>query len=228
MVRFRPNLVIAGGIPWAEDGWRRLRMGEAEFRAVKGCDRCAIPTTDEETAVRGKEPTYTLAKHRRWDGAVWFGMNVVPLTPGATLHVGDPVEVLDSAADSGRPAALIVESLTRVRGRLRVEVAQRTLDRAVEGRIGEDHRPQSGDGHGGVDGHREVADDLAAGRADDRGADEYAAIGVLDHLDQTAGTGAVGEAARGLLELGAAGPDREPGSPLPAPRSSRRRRPRDR
>jgi len=96
MVRFRPNLVIGGGLPWAEDGWLRLRVGEAELRVVKGCDRCAIPTTDEHTAVRGKEPTYTLAKHRRWDGAVWFGMNVVPLTPGTTLHVGDEVEVLDS------------------------------------------------------------------------------------------------------------------------------------
>jgi uncharacterized protein YcbX len=96
MVRFRPNLVIGGGLPWAEDGWLRLRVGEAELRVVKGCDRCAIPTTDEATAVRGKEPTYTLAEHRRWDGAVWFGMNVVPLTPGATLRVGDEVQVLDS------------------------------------------------------------------------------------------------------------------------------------
>jgi uncharacterized protein YcbX len=96
MVRFRPNLVIGGGQPWAEDGWLRLRVGQAEFRVVKGCDRCAIPTTDEATAFRGKEPTYTLARHRRWDGAVWFGMNVVPLTPGATLRVGDDVEVLDS------------------------------------------------------------------------------------------------------------------------------------
>jgi uncharacterized protein YcbX len=95
MVRFRPNLVVRGGLPWAEDGWRRLRIGEAELRVVKGCDRCAIPATDEETAARGKEPTYTLARHRRWDGAVWFGMNLVPLTPGATLHVGDEVEVLD-------------------------------------------------------------------------------------------------------------------------------------
>jgi uncharacterized protein YcbX len=104
MVRFRPNLVIGGGLPWAEDGWLRLRVGEAELRVVKGCDRCAIPTTDETTAVRRKEPTYTLAQHRRWDGAVWFGMNVVPLTPGATLRVGDPVEVLDSrAAPDGPP-----------------------------------------------------------------------------------------------------------------------------
>jgi uncharacterized protein len=103
MVRFRPNLVVAGTLPWTEDGWRRVCVGEAEFRVVKGCDRCAIPTTDEVTAVRRKEPTYTLAQHRRWDGAVWFGMNLVPVTPGATLHIGDEVEVLDEKATTDGP-----------------------------------------------------------------------------------------------------------------------------
>lgn len=104
VVRYRPNLVVAGSAPWVEDGWRRLRVGEAEFRLVKGCDRCAIPTTDEQSAVRRKEPTYTLAQHRRWDGAVWFGMDLVPLTPGATLRVGDEVEVLEEEpAPDGPP-----------------------------------------------------------------------------------------------------------------------------
>jgi len=103
MVRFRPNVVVAGGSAWAEDGWRRLRIGEAVFRAVKGCDRCAIPTTDEQTAVRRHEPTYTLSRHRRWDGAVWFGMNLVPVTPHATLRVGDEVELLDAAAAPDGP-----------------------------------------------------------------------------------------------------------------------------
>jgi uncharacterized protein YcbX len=104
MTRFRPNLVVAGGTAWAEDGWRRLRIGDAVFRGVKGCPRCAIPATDEETGKRFKEPTYTLAKHRRWDGAVWFGMNLVPETPGATLRVGDEVELLDAVdATDGPP-----------------------------------------------------------------------------------------------------------------------------
>ena len=103
MVRFRPNLVVGGGLPWAEDGWRRLRVGEAEFRVVKGCDRCAIPTTDEETAVRAR------SRRTPWPGTAagtarsGSAMNVVPLTPGATLRVGDEVEVLDSAAASDGP-----------------------------------------------------------------------------------------------------------------------------
>ncbi len=66
MTRFRPNLVIDGTDAWAEDGWRRLRIGDAEFLAVKGCSRCAITTTDPETTERRKEPLATLARHRRW------------------------------------------------------------------------------------------------------------------------------------------------------------------
>jgi uncharacterized protein YcbX len=103
MVRFRPNLVIAGAPAFSEDGWARFRVGEATFLGVKGCARCAIPTTDHLSAVRYKEPTATLARYRRWDGAVWFGMNLVPETPGATLHVGDEVELLEVVDVSDGP-----------------------------------------------------------------------------------------------------------------------------
>jgi uncharacterized protein len=103
MVRFRANLVVAGTPAWAEDGWRRIRVGEAVFRVVKGCDRCAIPTTDAVTAERFKEPTATLARHRRWDGGVWFGMNIVPENPGATVSVGDEVEILEAVEATDGP-----------------------------------------------------------------------------------------------------------------------------
>ncbi len=104
MIRFRPNVVVDGSAAWQEDGWRRVRIGAATFRAVKGCDRCAIPTTDHVTAERFKEPTYTLAKHRRWDGGVWFGMQLVPENAGVRIQVGDEVEILSSvAAPDGPP-----------------------------------------------------------------------------------------------------------------------------
>jgi uncharacterized protein YcbX len=103
MVRFRPNIVVAGAEPWADDGWARIRLGEAVFRAVKGCPRCAIPTTDELTAERAKEPTATLARIRRWDGAVWFGTNLVCETPGVTIRVGDELEVLETRDPSDGP-----------------------------------------------------------------------------------------------------------------------------
>ena len=97
MRRFRPSVVVAGAAPWAEDGWRRLRIGEVAFRAVKGCDRCVLTTIDPDTAATGKEPIATLATCRRWDGKVWFGVNLIPdgPSPGAAIRVGDPVQVLE-------------------------------------------------------------------------------------------------------------------------------------
>jgi uncharacterized protein YcbX len=93
MDRFRPNLVVAGTEPWAEDGWTRISVGDVVFRVAKPSARCVVTTTDQDTAARGREPLYTLARHRRTDGKVLFGLNLVPLAPG-TVGVGDPVRVL--------------------------------------------------------------------------------------------------------------------------------------
>lgn len=96
MRRFRPNVVIDNDEPFAEDRWRRLRIGEVDFRLVKLCGRCVLTTIDPLTLVKGKEPLRTLARHRRWDGEVWFGVNVIPDAVG-TLNVGDEVTILDEA-----------------------------------------------------------------------------------------------------------------------------------
>ena len=101
MGRFRPNLVVAGDEAWAEDRWRRVRVGEVVLRVVKGCERCAFTLVDPATAERTKEPLTSLARHRRHDGKTWFGVNLVPERPGGRLRVGDPVEVLEAATEPG-------------------------------------------------------------------------------------------------------------------------------
>jgi len=101
MRRFRPNIVVAGGDAFDEDRWRRLRIGAVTFRSPKGSDRCVITTTDPDTAARGKEPIASLARHRRWDGATWFGMNLVPDAVGAEIRVGDEVEILETVESDG-------------------------------------------------------------------------------------------------------------------------------
>ena len=103
MSRFRPNLVIDGDEPWAEDDWRRIRVGDATFRAVKGCARCVITTIDPDTGVREREPIASLARIRRWDNKTWFGINLIPDTPGATLRVGDELEVLEAVPPGSGP-----------------------------------------------------------------------------------------------------------------------------
>lgn len=93
MRRFRPNLVVRGTDPHAEDGWRRFRIGQLGFRAVKPCSRCTIPLRDPDTGELGKEPLATLATYRRQDGKVMFGVNVVPDGEGE-IALGDELRVL--------------------------------------------------------------------------------------------------------------------------------------
>lgn len=94
--RFRPNLVVSGCAPYAEDLWKRIRIGDVELAVVKPCSRCAITTTEQTTGERdGTEPLRTLATYRKTPLGVVFGQNVVHLARG-TLHAGDRVEVLAS------------------------------------------------------------------------------------------------------------------------------------
>jgi uncharacterized protein len=94
MDRFRPNLVVSGCDPHAEDTWRYIRVGDTVLDVVKPCDRCSIPAVDPRTGERGKEPTRTLARYRVRDGKIYFGQNCVPRTPGA-LRVGDLMHVVE-------------------------------------------------------------------------------------------------------------------------------------
>jgi uncharacterized protein YcbX len=95
MLRFRPNLVVAGTAAHAEDGWKRIRIGEIEFELPKACTRCVFTTVDFERGERDPsgEPLRTLTTYRRTPDGVTFGQNLIPRGRG-TLRVGDPVEIL--------------------------------------------------------------------------------------------------------------------------------------
>ncbi|MGA2445944.1 MAG: MOSC N-terminal beta barrel domain-containing protein [Opitutaceae bacterium] len=95
MNRFRPNLVVAGAAPYAEDTWGRFRIGGVVFHGATRCGRCVVTTTDQLTAGRGKEPLRTLAGYRRdAAGDVMFGRNLIHETKAGRLTVGDAVELL--------------------------------------------------------------------------------------------------------------------------------------
>jgi uncharacterized protein YcbX len=98
--RFRANLIIEGCAAFAEDTWPRLRIGAIEFRAAGPCARCAVTTTDQATGERGVEPLRTLATYRRDPRSpedVNFGQNLIHLTLGGRLRVGDAVVVRPEA-----------------------------------------------------------------------------------------------------------------------------------
>ena len=95
MARFRPNLVVSGAEPWAEDGWTRLRIGGIEFEVAKPCERCVFTTVDPETGRKSpdQEPLRTLATYRKTPAGVIFGQNLVARGSGV-LEAGMAVEVL--------------------------------------------------------------------------------------------------------------------------------------
>ena len=93
MNRFRPNLIVGGCEPFAEDGWRLVRIGPITFRVVKPCARCAITTVDQRTAATSKEPLRTLARFRRSGTKVLFGQNLIHDETGI-IRIDDPVEVI--------------------------------------------------------------------------------------------------------------------------------------
>lgn len=94
MNRFRPNLVVGGCESFAEDSWKKLRIGDMTFRVVKPCSRCVIPNIDIATAARGSEPAKTLATFRKRDNKIFFGQNVIAENNGK-LTIGMPVEIIE-------------------------------------------------------------------------------------------------------------------------------------
>lgn len=90
--RFRPNVVIDGDEPFAEDDWATVQIGGVRLRAAKPVDRCVMTLVDPDSPElrKGKEPIRTLSRHRKWDGKTWFCHHLIPDTEGE-IAVGDPV-----------------------------------------------------------------------------------------------------------------------------------------
>lgn len=101
MNRFRPNFVVSGSEPFAEDNWKKIKIGETIFHVVKPCGRCVITTIDQEKgASGGVEPLKTLARYRIPKRSVkkkiLFGQNLIAENAGGILKVGDEIEVIES------------------------------------------------------------------------------------------------------------------------------------
>ena len=95
MVNFRPNLVAETVVPFEEDRWGRIGIGEAELDVAWACTRCVLTTIDPETATKDPdgEPIRTLKTFRRGPEGVMFGQNLIPRRLG-TVSVGDPIDIL--------------------------------------------------------------------------------------------------------------------------------------
>jgi uncharacterized protein len=98
MNRFRPNIVIDGVAPYAEDDAREITIDGVRFEPVKACTRCAITTTDQSRGERdGEEPLRTLRQYRfsRELKGVVFGQNLILIEGlGREIRVGQEAALL--------------------------------------------------------------------------------------------------------------------------------------
>lgn len=107
MGRFRPNVIVDTDEPFAEEGWARFTLGEAELRHGLAWPRCAIPQIDQDSGERRREPAVVLKAHR-WvtsaphltkavrsivegNGIFGVGCSIGPV--GSTIKVGDQLSV---------------------------------------------------------------------------------------------------------------------------------------
>jgi len=95
MDRFRPNLVVEGCDPFAEDTWRKFSLGDVVFRFAGLCARCSVTTVDQESGVgKSNEPLRTLAGYRQNEKGAVFGVNLIPEVTGA-VSIGDKLTILE-------------------------------------------------------------------------------------------------------------------------------------
>jgi uncharacterized protein YcbX len=108
--RWRANVVVDDLEPWVEDTWRRIRVGDVTLDIGLPWPRCAVPQVDQETGDRHREPAVVL-RARRWctspptvpellrpmlEGQALFGVTGAAVPAGATMRVGDAVEILET------------------------------------------------------------------------------------------------------------------------------------
>ena len=104
---FRANIVLAESPyslpgyeqPWAEDQWHGMRVGGADGPVLEflgGCRRCQMVCIDQVSGEKNQEPFVTLAKTRRFEGRVLFGVHTAlaerQLGARPTITAGDTVE----------------------------------------------------------------------------------------------------------------------------------------
>lgn len=100
VLQFRPNIIVTGVEPYAEDHWKRIRIGSSEYHVSCRTTRCLLPNVNQNTGFAHKtEPNKTMRSFRCIDrgaeGKACLGMQMVPLAEEADIQVGNAIEVLE-------------------------------------------------------------------------------------------------------------------------------------
>jgi uncharacterized protein YcbX len=102
ITRFRANIIVMGGDPYAENQWRELRLLDQSLRfgIRKPCQRCKVITVDQRsgTIPEPGQPLAMLVARNPFNGerkGAYFGQNLTLLDgENSLMRTGDRFEVL--------------------------------------------------------------------------------------------------------------------------------------
>ncbi|KAL8932584.1 MAG: hypothetical protein Q9216_006772 [Gyalolechia sp. 2 TL-2023] len=100
--RFRANIYFRGPPAYAEDSWKRIKIGQHMYYVSCRTVRCELPNTDQSTGKKHlSEPSKTIKSYRDIDhgagpGRACMGMEMVPATERGIIKVGDDIEILET------------------------------------------------------------------------------------------------------------------------------------
>ncbi|KAL9578501.1 MAG: hypothetical protein Q9212_005676 [Teloschistes hypoglaucus] len=101
-LRFRANIYFSGPTAYAEDRWKRIKIGPQVFHVACRTTRCELPNVDQYTGKRHRsEPSKTMKSYRNIDegagpGSACLGMQMVPAAELGVIKAGDPIDVLNT------------------------------------------------------------------------------------------------------------------------------------
>lgn len=96
--RFRANIIVAGTKAFAEDNWNHLSINALEYRAVKKCSRCIMPSINQQTGQQDRvKMLATLNSYRKIDKKIKFGQNLIyknaEITNQQSISCGDEINL---------------------------------------------------------------------------------------------------------------------------------------
>ncbi|MFM1821410.1 MAG: hypothetical protein RLZZ402_1769 [Bacteroidota bacterium] len=94
-LRFRPNIIVSATVPFVEDTWSEIKIGEVSLSGAKPCARCSLINVDPTSGESDKKTLKTLASFRTMNQKVYFGQQFVPISIGE-IHVGMEVQIIRS------------------------------------------------------------------------------------------------------------------------------------
>ncbi len=101
ILQFRGNIIMTGPKAYAEDSWRRIKIGDYEYYVTSRTGRCKLPNVNQITGIANDaEPDKTLRSFRCIDAGApkvaCLGMMLVPAEENAVIKVGDAIELLET------------------------------------------------------------------------------------------------------------------------------------